>query len=342
MTTRNDGKILVSRYHDHNLINRAITEDKVNWHPYLELDQSGNTLEMQRQARERRQKLLLLLQQHAATHPGKQIFINCPQDRPKVARRPRQSSGQGGGGRVPGKRNASFSDDEEEEASLPDPWDVQGSDSDPDTPSPAPEQPQKIIRIKTNFSGRDHATVGGSGSTTEERVVLPQKPRPTPPPSVVIIDDDSSSEAELKPKIKDAPLQKKTKEAELKAKPPQIIKTESSLPSHIIANTRLRTTTSKTLDRAPRNICLSLCPSLHSLFEVLTSKSNLSPAESRKVTEVSATYSWNKRQVLLRKDEPNDWMIFTKDLARVWENEPEKFGEGGEDCEVDVLLHVDG
>ena len=90
-------------------------------------------------------------------------------------------------------------------------------------------------------------------------------------------------------------------------------------------------------DKAPITIALPQCRSSDDLFDSLVRESELPNDLARKVKSVSVTFKWNEKRLRLRKHHAEDWQRFQKEVSLGWES-----GELGEECEVEVMLHMGG
>lgn len=134
--------------------------------------------------------------------------------------------------------------------------------------------------------------------------------------------------------------------------PPNILKTEAgyghdpqstnlgSLSSNAIAGTSLLVSAEHQPGRAPVNVPLDDCRTQKALFETLVVECNLKGRAATELSAVSATYTWNQKQHLIRKARPRDWSIFREHIRKAWDREAGKFAEDG--CEIKMMVHIDG
>lgn len=104
-----------------------------------------------------------------------------------------------------------------------------------------------------------------------------------------------------------------------------------------MAQTYLRVSSSIRPDLAPASVSFQLCPTLDAFFTTMISECEL-PADGR-VSKVSATYTWNGKRHLIRRDRKDDWILFVNAVKKAWAKEGETFVDDG--CEVEILVHVD-
>lgn len=106
-----------------------------------------------------------------------------------------------------------------------------------------------------------------------------------------------------------------------------------------VARTSLLVSVEHQLNRAPANVPLEACQTVKQLFEILILECNLKGRAAIDLQAVSATYTWNKKQLLIRKGRPRDWTLFCEDIRKGWDREAGKFAEDG--CEIKIMVHVD-
>ena len=101
------------------------------------------------------------------------------------------------------------------------------------------------------------------------------------------------------------------------------------------ARTVLLVSASNQSDKAPISVSLSLCKGIDCLFATLITERGLS-AVARKISLISATYTWNGKRHGMRKGNSDDWLRFTKAVRKAWDTE--KFDD---ECEIEMMLHVE-
>lgn len=111
-----------------------------------------------------------------------------------------------------------------------------------------------------------------------------------------------------------------------------------SLPTKIIAGTRLLISASIQSDLAPAIIRMPNCSSIDALFARLGSECDMSPELVKKISNISATYTWSGEQQRLRKNNQEDLDLFREILETAWEKDAARFADG---CKIRMLLHVD-
>lgn len=111
------------------------------------------------------------------------------------------------------------------------------------------------------------------------------------------------------------------------------------LSSNAIAGTSLLVSAdNQQHGRAPANVPLDDCGTQEQLFETLVIECNLKGKAAAELSAVSATYTWNHKQHLIRKGRPRDWSIFCEDIRKAWTREAGRFAEDG--CEIKMMVHV--
>lgn len=164
-------------------------------------------------------------------------------------------------------------------------------------------------------------------------------PTVSSPPQV--IDLGSSPEREL-PRVKtsnDKPpnpidAEKKT-ESRAKINTADI-KSEPIFAGHR-ARTFLRVEASND-DKAPITVPFAGWKTSEQLFSTLIKEQGLRPEVGKKVKQISATYTWNKRRHGIRRGREEDWDRFCKTIQKAWELESDKFED---ECEIEMVLHVE-
>lgn len=106
----------------------------------------------------------------------------------------------------------------------------------------------------------------------------------------------------------------------------------------IIEQTYSLVSTSNRPGRGPANISLEDCSTLE-LFHDSVLLCNLPANTPIAVTEVTATYAWNDKQHLIRRDHLREWTLFCDAVCKAWEEEATSSTEGG--CEIRMLVRVD-
>ena len=110
------------------------------------------------------------------------------------------------------------------------------------------------------------------------------------------------------------------------------------LPANVIAATRLIVSASNQAELAPAIVRLSACVSIDTLFTKLISECDLGYETTKKISTISATYTWSGEKHRLRKGSEENFDLFCEILRTAWEREPARFVEG---CKINMLLHVD-
>ena len=108
------------------------------------------------------------------------------------------------------------------------------------------------------------------------------------------------------------------------------------LSNDITSKTALMVVASSQQDMAPVTVKLDTYTG-SGFFEFLAEECELGNL-SKKVTAISATYTWDKRKHRFRKDRLDvDWAAFCERLREAFDKNPD-FAKHG--CEVELLLHV--
>ena len=85
-------------------------------------------------------------------------------------------------------------------------------------------------------------------------------------------------------------------------------------------------------------IPLGSIATIEELYEKLAVACELRPDVAKKVTAISATYTWSGGKQRLRKGKAEDWNMFKSIVEKAWERDFDRLKEG---CEVSMLLHVE-
>lgn len=94
-----------------------------------------------------------------------------------------------------------------------------------------------------------------------------------------------------------------------------------------ISETVLLVSASNQPTRAPANVPLCECGTLLQLFQTLIIECNLRGEAASELSEVSATYTWDQKQHLIRKDKSRDWKIFCEAIRKAWGKHASQFAE---------------
>lgn len=131
---------------------------------------------------------------------------------------------------------------------------------------------------------------------------------------------------------------------------PEIVQ-ENAVPQHPVsikpepptyeqmARTSLLVSASNQSDIAPASVPFAQCRTLDELFTTMISEYDIQ--SNGRISKVSATYTWNGKRHLLRRDRQEDWVLFCNAIKKAWAREENqlKFLEDG--CEVDMMVHVE-
>lgn len=111
-----------------------------------------------------------------------------------------------------------------------------------------------------------------------------------------------------------------------------------SLPTKVIAGTRLLISASNQSDLAPAIIRMPNCSGIDALFARLGSECDISPEMVNKISNISATYTWSGEKHRLRKSNEEDFDLFREILETAWGKDAARFADG---CKIHMLLHID-
>lgn len=110
------------------------------------------------------------------------------------------------------------------------------------------------------------------------------------------------------------------------------------LSSEPVARTTLIVTASNQPTIAPVFVPLTSCNTFPQLFKILISECDIRPDAAKKVSKISARYTWDGKQIRIRKERPEDWSLFYRGLRKAWDKGSEGFEDG---WEVEMMVHVD-
>ncbi|KAK4690646.1 hypothetical protein P7C71_g6190, partial [Lecanoromycetidae sp. Uapishka_2] len=176
---------------------------------------------------------------------------------------------------------------------------------------PTPEAPQSAPQLK-----KHRPTPATTATPPAPQTRLPST-APIQTQIQAVIPIDSDSEGENKP-------------VKIKAEP---------LSSDALTKTILLVKAS-TMDKAPLTVPLSSYSTPSLLFSTLLRDLRLPQALHQKVHTISATYAWNGKELLIRKNDLDDWKRFCKAVRSAWETLADNFNDENE-CEVRMVVHVD-
>lgn len=109
------------------------------------------------------------------------------------------------------------------------------------------------------------------------------------------------------------------------------------LSAEIISRTFLHVRADN-MDRGPVRVPFTLCKTSDRLFTSLMSERKIRYELHDRVSDISATFTWNKQSIGIRKGRAEDWAFFCDSLRKAWEKESHRFAEG---CNIDIMIHVD-
>lgn len=113
---------------------------------------------------------------------------------------------------------------------------------------------------------------------------------------------------------------------------------EELIPTYALSKTILLVSASNQPSRAEIAVEFSSCRDIEQLFSALIEARDLRPETAKKVNVISATYSWDKKRLGLRKGKVEDWVRFCRAIRKAWESESVHFED---ECEVEMMIHVD-
>lgn len=90
--------------------------------------------------------------------------------------------------------------------------------------------------------------------------------------------------------------------------------------------------------KAPITVPFDSWKTSEQLFSTLIKEQGLRSEVGKKVRQISATYTWNRRRHGIRRGREADWDRFCKTVQKAWELESDKFED---ECEIEMVLHVD-
>ncbi|CAD6580766.1 MAG: hypothetical protein ASARMPRED_000324 [Alectoria sarmentosa] len=90
---------------------------------------------------------------------------------------------------------------------------------------------------------------------------------------------------------------------------------------------------------APSYVYLKERWTLSDLFDSLLDDCRIRGQAAETVSTIQATFLWDQRAQLLRRDRPDDWTIFWEALRRSWKHGRTFFLENG--CEIEMILRVE-
>lgn len=105
------------------------------------------------------------------------------------------------------------------------------------------------------------------------------------------------------------------------------------------ARTSLQVRFSNKADRAPINFFLEDCQTHQQFFNTLISHGDLKGEAADHLSEISATFTWNLEELLIRKRHPRDWEIFCEAIEQVWDTDASRFSK--DRCKIKMVAHID-
>lgn len=208
--------------------------------------------------------------------------------------------------------------------------DEEDSGSDSDAPLIA-ENPIKKRRKSTPAPVSSKYTVPTANMHTPSAI---RKHRPTPAstqtpsvpstcrPSVAPSDADRTrTTSEFPIEIEDSPAKVKTE----------------PLSGDALTKTILFVTASNKT-KAPLTVPLNSCRTSVQLFATLITELRIPSNVARNVEEISVTYTWGERALLIRKNNSDHWSRFCNTIRKAWESSAYRFNDK---CEVEMVVHVE-
>ena len=116
---------------------------------------------------------------------------------------------------------------------------------------------------------------------------------------------------------------------------------EAEMTSGLLTPTQLIVSTTDQSNHAPFYVFVSLEEhwTTADLFESLIIDCNTQGQAVEAASTIRATFLWNGRTQVLRRDRPEDWIVCRKALRRAWEEKGAYLWENG--CEVEMVLCVE-
>ncbi|MCJ1437563.1 hypothetical protein MMC27_006950 [Xylographa pallens] len=206
------------------------------------------------------------------------------------------------------------------------------------TPQTAPSVITRNTRPKTSKQSSHGApglfisSMAGNGGRRPYRRPASGEPAYQDDTIIELSDDAESAEATHQSSRSTGLMTPMSNKFEAKTK----IKAEQ-LSSEIMSKTTLLVTATHLQDMAPVTVKLECFQGFANFLDFLAEECVLG-ALSSKVTDVSATYTWNGRKHRFRKERLDvDWRAFCNELRDAFQKNP-TFAQQG--CEVGMLLHV--
>lgn len=106
--------------------------------------------------------------------------------------------------------------------------------------------------------------------------------------------------------------------------------------------TFLRVTADNQLDRGPVRVSFPTFngkTKTEKLFQLLLSERGIHEDLQKRVSALTATFTWSQERVGIRKGRDGDWDYVREVVGKAWRNERRLFE--GKGCNIDVMIHVD-
>ncbi|MCJ1394070.1 hypothetical protein MMC18_006948 [Xylographa bjoerkii] len=193
-------------------------------------------------------------------------------------------------------------------------------------------KPKKAKGVSNGATGLFTSSMAGNGGRRPNRRSKVAETTVQDDTIITLSDDLESAEVTHHSSLSaglGAPISNKS-EAEVKIKAEQ-------LSSDIMSKTTLLVTATNLQDMAPVTVKLECYKGFPSFLGFLAEECVLGDLSS-KVTDASATYTWNGRKHRFRKERLDvDWQAFCNELREAFQKNPTFTKQG---CEVGMLLHV--
>ena len=218
-----------------------------------------------------------------------------------------------------------------------------------DSHSDVPLRPRKLVSknrprltpATTHTSSTSHTRLPSSASVSEPIRASGRAPKPT----IIILDSDSEDVDLIQPRRSHNHQSNPTRNpstsfSAIKDEAQPINIKGEPLSLEILTKTILRVTASNETDKAPISVSLNLCRTSDQLFTTLVNERGVRLEAAKKVSVISATYTWSGKRHGIRRGKVEDWTRFCRALQRAWDSE-EGNGFRMNECEVDMIMHVD-
>lgn len=119
---------------------------------------------------------------------------------------------------------------------------------------------------------------------------------------------------------------------------PVIIKLEP-LSYDQLFQTTLHVSASNQPGLAPATVGFGLCKTMEELFTTMIAEYDIT--STSRITKASATYTWNGKRHLLRRDRQEDWVLFCNAIKKAWSKEENRLSFLEDGCGIEMMVHAD-